>query len=432
MRVILYLICFWFLISCARSPIRHVDEAMRPAKHPPQNLADDMSFAHLAEGLKVNIEFLSAQPNLTTFRFGSREVSKEVYLQALQGLLEALQSDSSGQEFLALVQRDFEFYEVYGDKRWGDVFVTGYFEPLMKGSTRPTAEFSQALYAPPEDLISIRLEAFAESMPNLQPLQDLVYQDKKNKTLSRDAVLRGRLLPKAEGQTFYTVEPYYERAEIDGVSRPLQGKGLELAYVSPIDAFFLQIQGSGVVKLPSGEELRLGYAAQNGWPYVAIGRYLLDVIPREQMSLQAIESYLKNVDINEAYELMNKNPSYVFFQKIPGRGVTYLGTEVVEGRTIATDYTYFPKGALAFLEFDKPHLNGAEVGSEVASAKKGELDNSQERTGERVSRFVLDQDTGGAIRGPHRVDLYWGRGEEAKRAAGVMRHPGRLYYLVPR
>jgi membrane-bound lytic murein transglycosylase A len=211
--------------------------------------------------------------------------------------------------------------------------------------------------------------------------------------------------------------PYYTREEIES-KQVLEGQNLEFAWVDPVDAFFVQIQGSGTVRFEDGEELRLGYAAKNGHPFIGISKYLSDVIPVERMSMQAVDGYLRQLPEDEMKRILNKNPSYVFFRILEGKPVTSLGAEVVDGRTIATDPSFFPKGALAYMEFPKP------VFKDEASI---------EPIGwEPTSRLVLDQDTGGAIRGPYRVDLYWGSGKEAGRHAGVMKERGRLYYLVPK
>jgi membrane-bound lytic murein transglycosylase A len=211
--------------------------------------------------------------------------------------------------------------------------------------------------------------------------------------------------------------PYYTREEIEN-EQILEGKNLELAWVDPIDAFFLHVQGSGTVRFEDDEELRLGYAAKNGYPFDAISKYLLDVIPREKMSMQAIDGYLRRLPEDEMRKILNKNPSYIFFQKLEGKPVTSLGAEVVDGRTIATDQDFFPKGALAYMEFPKPVFAD---GTSIEPVRW-----------ELTSRFVLDQDTGSAIRGPYRVDLYWGSGKEVARYAGVMKEMGRLYYMVPK
>jgi membrane-bound lytic murein transglycosylase A len=134
--------------------------------------------------------------------------------------------------------------------------------------------------------------------------------------------------------------------------------------------------------------------------------------------MQAIEGYLRRLPEDKMRRILYKNPSYVFFQELKGKPVTTLGAEAVDGRTIATDQGFFPKGALAYMEFPKP------VFTDKTSIEPAGW--------EMTSRFVLDQDTGGAIRGPYRVDLYWGSGKEAARYAGFMKERGRLYYLVPK
>ena len=156
---------------------------------------------------------------------------------------------------------------------------------------------------------------------------------------------------------------------------------------------------------------------KNGYSYVAIGKFLLDQIPIEKMSLQSIETYLRSISKKEMQKILNKNPSYVFFRELDTKSITYLGTEVIPGRTIATDHGYFPKGALAFLEYEKPIFTKESVEPKEWVPSK---------------RFVIDQDTGGAIRGPDRLDLYWGKGEKSKQVAGFMRNYGRLYYILPK
>src|SRR5690606_10276917 len=167
-----------------------------------------------------------------------------------------------------------------------------------------------------------------------------------------------------------------------------------------------------------GKLIRVGYGAQNGHPYVAIGQYLFDKIPREKMSQQKIESHLRSLSPEEMQNLMNMNPSYVFFLEIDTEPKAFFGTEVVPGRTIATDTRYFPKGALAYLEYEKPSFATPE--------------DEEPTEFQKSSRFVLDQDTGGAIKGPHRLDLFWGSGRSAAQVSGVMRNAGRLYYLFPK
>ncbi len=384
--VLLALLSFVLVTGCVRSPLKSPDQAMRPMKAMPE-LVDDLDFATLADALEANIKQLRSQikpGRESLLSFGPTTISKSDYLRALEFLLGVARMDSSGATFRKSLESFFQPYEVYGGEGWGEVFITSYFEPVLSASRERTEQHSQPLYAMPEEMKSTihRTLASVLDQPELRLVSTL-----------------------------------YDRARIDD-DLVLQGRGLEIAWVDPIDAFFLQIQGSGVVQFNDGTQLNVGYAAQNGFPYVPIGRFLLDVIPKEKMSLQQIERYLRSSPESERRRLMNMNPSYVFFRPLETSGITYFGTEVVPGRTVATDKNLFPKGTLAFLEFEKPRFAKA--------------DSEEPAAWEKASRFVLDQDTGGAIRGPHRVDLFWGRGEEAKQAAGVMKNPGRLVYFVPR
>jgi membrane-bound lytic murein transglycosylase A len=388
-------------IGCNRGPLKTRDQSLRPAAAMP-SLSDDLDFNGLIAALDADIRALKDKPNDPLY-FGPRQIQRADYAASLEYLLSAAKQDPSGERFRSALRENFDAYEVYGQEDWGQVFITSYFEPILEGSKKPTAQFSQPLYGVPKDLVSIDLNSFKESQPSLQ--------------LSRGSsnVLRGRFIP-GEKDVIPRVVAYANRAQID--STGLKDKSKVLAWVDPIDAFFLEIQGSGVVQFKNGKDLSIGYASQNGYPYSPIGKYLFDVIPKEKMTQQSIEAHLRSLPPEEARKIMEQNPSYVFFRPLEHRGITALGTEVVAGRTIATDLTYFPKGALAYLEFEKPIFNT--------------VSDAEPTRWEPTSRFVLDQDTGGAIRGPHRVDLFWGRGPEAKQAAGVMKNKGRLVYFVPK
>lgn len=401
----------FFIFGCARAPIKSADQAMRLAKIP-KSLSDDLNFTDFNKALKSNIAQLKKYRSEDfAIKFGPVEVVKEDYIKGLEELISALESDPTGQIFLEKIKSDYEFYEVYGNKEWGEVFLTSYYEPIINGRSKKKKPYTQPLYGVPKDLVNIQFAEFTKTFTELQPIQTII-NDK-----SRDGLLRGRLVKGKFTQQNDTVVPYYSREEIES-SPVLKGQAEVLCYVDPIDAFFLQIQGSGTVILEKGKELRVGFAAQNGHSYKAIGKVLFDVIPKEEMTAQRIVSHLRTLPPAEMQKILNQNPSYVFFQKLNGGALTNFGGEVVPGRTIATDNRYFPKGALAFLEYQKPLF--ADDSSE------------QVKTFKPSARFVLDQDTGGAIRGPHRVDLFWGRGDEAARVSGVMRNLGRLYYILPK
>ena len=291
-----------------------------------------------------------------------------------------------------------KLFDVFVHEQQGEDFqllLTSYYEPVIKASTVRNDKYFQPLYENPESLIAVSLRSYEKTFPGWSLWQV--------ETPSR---MRGRL--NADNQ----VVPFYSREQIDKRGL-LSGQAKVIGYVEPIDAFFLQIQGSGALEFEDGRVQTVGYANQNGHDYYAIGRALLDVIPKHKMSMGAIRDYLEGLDPKQQYEFMNLNPSYVFFRKLKGRGQTSMGTEVVDGRTLASDPKVFPRGHLSLLQFQAKGLGAI----------------SQSGT---VSRFVVHQDTGGAIKGPLRADLFWGRGREAEATAGKVKNWGRVYVLIPK
>ena len=266
--------------------------------------------------------------------------------------------------------------------------VTGYYEPLLRGSRTRTARFAQPLLGVPPDLLTIDL---SEVLPDLKNMR-----------------LRGRL----QGNK---VIPYYSRAEITD-------KGLEksfpervLVWVDDvIELFFLQIQGSGRVRLPDGSMVRVGYADQNGHPYKAIGRVLADrgELPIEQASMQGIQAWAR-ANPAKLNEVLNTNPSYVFFREMPVKGngdagpEGALGVPLTPGRSIAVDSRHVPLGAPVFLATTRPNST------------------------DPLTRLMLAQDTGGAIRGVVRADFFWGFGADAGAQAGRMKQSGQMWVLLP-
>ncbi len=263
---------------------------------------------------------------------------------------------------------------------------TGYFEPEVSGSRSPGGAYRTALLGRPGDLVQADLGEFSE--------------DLKGRSVS-GRVQDGHLVP------------YYDRSQIEGGA--LSRRRLELVWLAdPIDAFVLQIQGSGRVDLPGGKVIRVSYAGQNGRPYVPIGRVLADrkQIPLDQVSMQSIRAWLV-AHPDQAAEVMNQNPSFVFFREIddlradqgpPGA----LGVALTPGRSVAVDRTFIPLGAPLFISTTDP------------------------LTGAPLQRLVVAQDLGGAIRGPVRADIFFGWGKQAEERAGRMRQQGTEYLLLPR
>lgn len=403
------LLVFVLLTSCARAPLKNPEDAMRPIEETELKLQDSLALETLKDAFRKNLQALKkpATTIMDPLRFGTRFISKMDYILALEAAEKQL---TSFEQFVSFLQNHFEAYEVYGDEHWGDVFATGYFEPYMKGSHKRTKEFTEPLYKIPPDMVTIDLKAFAERNPEFGNFLATQLEEQKIRSTNwRGRIEKGEKMPK--------ILPYFERKEITSEER-LKNKNLELAWVDPLEAFFLHIQGSGVVEFPDGKKLRLGYAAQNGAPYIAIGKYFTDVIPIEEMSMQRILAHLRSLSPEERQRYLNLNPSYVFFQPLTGAALTYMGSEVSSGRTIATDPLFYPKGALAFLSIELP------IFADPKSAK--------ESGWELKPRFVFDQDMGGAIRGGARADLFIGQGDSAGQVAGVMKRWGKLVYFAPK
>lgn len=378
------------LLACARVAPQGPRESFREISAP--ELSDDQDLKGLAEALEVQLDVLRRSAD-AVMQFGPIAVTRGAYAKALEGLLTQLYSSTEPGKVFNYVRDNFRFLEYFGSSTWGEVLLTSYFEPVIPASRRPTTTLSRALLAKPADLLTIPLMQFSTRFSDEKPL-------------------KGRL----HGTR---VVPYYTREEIDA-TLVLHGTGLELAWVDPIDAFFLHIQGSGTVKYEDGAEEHIVYADKNGHKYVAIGAFLREQIAPKKVTMQRLEALLRTMSPSERDSVLFRNPSYVFFSKSPKRAITSLGVPATPGRTIATDPRFAPKGALGFLEFSKPIISS----------------NALEPHGEhpltRTSRFVVDQDTGGAITGTGRVDLFWGRGEGAKQYAGLMQETARLVYLVPR
>ncbi len=326
-------------------------------------------------------------------RFGPITMSQGAYAKALDRLATELRSPSGTGAKLAYIRDHFDFYETYGRESWGEILLTGYYEPIIRGSRSRTNTFSQPLYAKPKDLLTVPLAPFSQRFQGEGALKGRVQQEK--------------------------VVPYFSREEIDG-GGALKGRGLELAWVDPIDAFFLQIQGSGTIEFGNTSREHLVYAEKNGHAYIPIGKFLREQIAPKPVTMQAIVNELKKMSPAERDGILFKNPSYVFFARSKQRAVTSLGVPATPGRTVAADPSLAPKGALAFVSFSKPVFAHAETSDTAPTAT------------EEVGRFVLDQDSGGAITGTGRIDLFWGRGDDAGRYAGALQDSARIWYLLPK
>lgn len=293
-------------------------------------------------------------------------------------------SDKSAPALRAWFEAQFRPWALVNPDGTRTGLITGYYEPILKGSRRQARGYAHPVFGPPEDMIVVEL---AQLYPELKHLR-----------------LRGRL----EGRKLI---PYYSRSEWTPQESKRSPEAL-LWIDDAIDLFFMQIQGSGQVQLTDGSRVRLNYADQNGHPYRSIGRWLIErgEIKAEQASMQGIKAWARANPARLA-ELLNANPSLVFFRELPVEGSGpqgAMGLALTPERSLAVDPRHVPLGAPIWLATTMPYSEQA------------------------LNRLMLGQDTGGAIRGVVRADFYWGSGAEAGGQAGKMRQQGRMWVLMPR
>jgi membrane-bound lytic murein transglycosylase A len=272
-----------------------------------------------------------------------------------------------------------------------DGFLTGYYEPIIAGSRVPTGEFTAPLYRRPPNLVPAGRRKLGEAFPS-------------------KGVFVGRRVGRRK------IVPYYDRGQIEeGV---LDGWHLEICYLhDQVDVLFAQIQGSARIRLEDGAILRVNYDSHNGWPYTPVGRVLLDqkLLSRDQVSMQSIRDWME-ANPDQAKEVRRQNKSYVFFRitdlATEDEAVGGQGVPLMPGRSIAIDRALHAYGTPFFIQAELPIGN--------------------QKTGTKFDRLMIAQDTGSAIVGPARADIYFGAGDEAARIAGRIKNPGTFVMLVPR
>ncbi|ADE10526.1 murein transglycosylase A [Sideroxydans lithotrophicus] len=279
----------------------------------------------------------------------------------------------------------FTPYQVFNPDGTDTGLITGYYEPLLKGSRTRSKRFAYPIYSPPDDMLEV-------DMGDLYPQ-------------FRGQRVRGRL----EGKR---VVPYFNRAEIDAGLDPAL-KGHELFWVeNPVELFFLQIQGSGRIELEDGTRVMIGYADQNGHGYASIGKKLIEMgeLKPEEASMQGIKNWAEK-NPERLFVLLGQNPSYVFFRVLPdsiSAPLGALGVPLTNEYSIAVDQRTIPLGVPVFLATTQPNST------------------------EPLNRLVFAQDTGGAIKGAVRADFFWGFGDYAAVRAGSMKQSGKMWVLFPR
>jgi membrane-bound lytic murein transglycosylase A len=359
---------------------------LAPSDYP--HFSDDLDHEGLEYATAQSIAYLQAIPPGREYEFGRDRYTAGHVLRSLQRFQGFIRIRPSAVFLRKYIQDNYVVYRSSGRDQKGEVLFTGYYEPQLKGRRSISPEYQYPIYGRPDDLLTIDLGAFSEK--------------------HRGEKLVGRVQENM-------VIPYHDRREIDqgGV---LYGKSQPLMWIDdPVDLFFLHVQGSGKVVFEDGQAIRIGYDSSNGRPYRSIAQLLIDEgkITRDEMSMQRLRAYL-NENPSEISRVLSHNPSYIFFRVTPGGPLGSLNVKLTPGRSLALDRKIFPPAALTFIETQKP-LSGA----------SGNVTSWVD-----CRRFMLNQDTGGAIQGPGRADVFWGSGPSAEIAAGHLKHPGRLYFLV--
>ena len=290
--------------------------------------------------------------------------------------------NANGGEVRRYLNKEFKAYKIIDNENPTGLF-TGYFEPILKGSRTKTKNFVIPIYPRPKDLVLVSLGDWRQS-------------------------LKGeRIAGKLSGSR---LKPYFSRNQIRKGALNKTTKPI-LWLESDIDAFFLHIQGSGRIDLLDGSTVRLGYAGHNGHNYFPIGRYLKDIgaIKDKDMSLQNIKYWLRQNPTKKDF-VMDKNPSYIFFREVNGAGpIGAQGVALTPGRSLAVDRRFIPLGTFVWL-------------------KAKYLDEN----GQNLQRLMVAQDTGGAIKGMIRGDVFWGSGATALKLAGPMKAQGELFLIIPK
>jgi membrane-bound lytic murein transglycosylase A len=381
----------WLVYGCTTTPPESArsNQPWLSATKPP-TFTDDLDRSSLRLALQRSVGYLRRLPPDRGVPFGDRQVTVSRLLDTLQTFQHVLDQAATPEALRTAVAQHFEVFQASGRNRQGDVLFTGYYEMTLDGSLQPAAGFPYPLYSPPPDMLHIDLGLFRRH-----------YKGE-------------RLIARYEHGN---VLPYFTRREIDTEGK-LRGRGLELAWLrDPVDGFFLHIQGSGQIRLPSGRTTYVTYASSNGHPYRSIGRLLLDEgrLSPESLSLQTLRQYLRQHPV-ERTRVLNANPRYIFFRRVERGPKGSFNFVLVPGRSIATDATLFPPAGLAFIQTQQPIIDaqGTLVGWKP------------------LHRFAFNHDKGSAITGPGRVDLFWGNGARAELAAGHMKHTGKLFFLLKR
>jgi len=349
---------------------------------------DDMSRASLKEAIQKQLSVMEQIDLTRRVRFGARKVTRQQLVDTLHAFMDLLEQDISEEEFNRRLNEQFEVITAGYPRAGRPVVFTGYYTPIIPARREKTQDFIFPLYQKPEWYPETQATLNHRTTPYLDSGYHL--------TQVRD-------------------RPLLTREDIDG-GQALSNQQLELAWLKDdLERYFLHIQGSGYLAFPDGTLQAVQYMGSNHFPYHSVGRQMIEdgVIETSQGSMQGMKQYFRDHPENIDKYLF-RNDRYIFFQMSDSAPRGSGGAELVAGRSIATDKSWYPAGGLAYITVEKPVLN-----------------DELEITGwQKVSRFVVDQDTGSAIKGLGRVDLYFGVGEPAGAGAGHYKRSGNMVYLL--
>ncbi len=352
------------------------------------DFVDDMNLGQINEAAKKNLEYLWKIPSSKRFRYGSDFYTALHLRTSVKKFRDFVSTEPSRSELNRFIQKNYTVYKAAGNPENGKLLFTGYYEPFLKGSLRKSARYRYPVYAMPRDLV-MTSKSRSGNLAN----------GKKSK----------------RNNPGNSVKPYYDRYEIEEKGA-LEGKADIIAWVDDrIDLFFLQIQGSGIIFLESGDSIKVHYNGSNQHPYTSIGKYFIEkgIFTKEDISMQKMREWLL-AHPDKISGILCMNQSYVFFKEEPDGPIGCLNVKITPGRSLALDRKVYPDAGLAFVSTEKPVVEP----------------NGNIKKWIPFSRFIFNQDTGGAIKGPGRADFFWGNGEYARTAAGHMKNDGELYFLV--
>ncbi|PID77365.1 MAG: transglycosylase [Deltaproteobacteria bacterium] len=371
-KIIILSVFFIFVIGLSGCP--HPAKTVPPPHIP--KFTDKGSKEGLITALEQHISFLAKLSPHKKIRVGNNLYPASWMLESCRFFLQLVRTAPAGQ-LAAMVQKNFDIYPVSGGKN--GLLVTGYYEPLLTGSLTPKSPFIYPLYAVPDNLIINR---------------------------------KGEVVRKTASGL---LRPYWSRREIEEKNLL---RGYELVYLKdPVDAFSLHIQGSGKIRLEDGSIRSIRYAGSNGLEYRSIGKLLVDrgIMSLKEVSMPKIRKYLA-ANPKQLKNILYHNQRYIFFawakNNRPPLGST--GVMLTPERSIAIDRKVLPTGAVAYLSTRRPVID-----------RDGKITSWQP-----FERFMLPQDSGSAIKGEGRIDIFWGSGEKAKLTAGTMHEQGRIFFLV--